>query len=286
MSIIKNIQFQQFINLLLLLYIAYINHTLQTSTIFIFSLALFAVFFEAFLNYLKEDKIYLSFSAIITAFGIVLMVGWSKAYIPFILVAAALLQKRFIKIENRHIFNPSNFAMIFALTFFYPKALPIVGQVGDEGYILTFVIALGILILIRANRILISLSFILFYTLLEYFIIGYSDPHFKFSEFVTKFHSISFIVYILFMLTDPITTPNENTLQIAFGFVVALIIVLLDYFVGVHIRNIFIGLFLSSIIFIPLYRNIENKIQYLLLFFLSILAVFKILSTKPMFFNM
>jgi len=274
------------INLLLLLLLASLNSTLQTSWLNIFSLALFAILVESFISYRFEKRLYFPFSAIITAFGIVLMIGWSRWYIPYILILVAILQKKFLKLENRHIFNPSNFAVIFALLFFYPKALPLVGQLGDEGYILSLVVAIGILILVRVDRILITLSFIFSYIFLEYLIIGNSDPHFNLDYFLTKFYSISFVVYLFFMLTDPVTTPSNRWLQIAFGALTALIVVLLDYFSGMHLRNIFLALFLTSIIFVPFYRHKFNKYLYIFLLFLSIFATFYILSQKPIYFSM
>jgi len=283
-NLLKNIQLQQLINLTLLIFLAYSNATLQTSLYMVVGLALFALVFEMLLNYYLDKKIFIPYSAIITAFGVILMVGWLAWYIPFVVIAIALLQKRF-KIDSSHIFNPSNFAVVVAMALFYPKAAPIVGELGKNSFVILIVLALGALILYRVNRLTISLSFVLFYTLLEYLIIGSSDPMWHFDEFVVKFYSTSFIVYVIFMLTDPITTPDSRTKQILFAFVVALLAVLLDYFIGMHTRNLFIALFVTSILFLPLYRDMCRKTYLLLLLFTSIISC-NILMQKAIYFSM
>jgi len=286
MSLIKNIQFQQLINLTLLLIVAYFNNTLQTTPLFILILAVYALILEYLTNYFFENKIYFPFSAIVAAFGIILMVGFLKWYIPFIALTIAILQKRVLKIDNKHIFNPSNLALIVALFLFYPKALPIVGQLGFQGwFVIVFVVILATIILFRVNRIYISISFLFFYILLEYLVIGKTDPMWNFDKFINSFYSTSFIVYIFFMLTDPITTPNNIFKQIIFAFIVAFIIVLLDYFIGHHLRNLYISLFLTSVVFIPFYRS-SITFKYYIVLIVSFLISALILMQKAIYFSM
>jgi len=285
MNLIKNIQIQQLFNLLLLIFLAYSNSTLQTSLYIVFILSLYAIFFEGYLNYKIDNKIYMPYSAVITALGVVLMVGWIAWYIPFAVISLALLQKKFLKIDNRHIFNPSNFAVIAAMALFYPKAAPIVGELGKNSFVILIVLALGISILYRVNRLVISISFVIFYTLLEYLIIGNSDPMWHFDEFIVKFYSTSFIVYLIFMLTDPITTPNSIKKQIFFAFIVAFVSILLDYYIGMHVKNLFISLFITSALFTILYRKIEFK-RYIIVSIISLLITIYVALEKPIYFSM
>jgi len=218
MNLIKHIQFQQLINLLLLILFGYLNTKLQTNLIVVATLMLYSGAVELFIN--RDKKIYMPYSAFITALGVVLMVGWLAWYIPFIAITLAHMQKHYLKIEGKHIFNPSNFALIFALLLFYPKALPIVGELGRESIIVYIVIIVATAILIRVNRFLISLSFFISFIVLNYLFIGSSDPYWIFDHFLDSLYSTSFIVYIFFMLTDPVTTPSKSLQQIIFGFTV------------------------------------------------------------------
>jgi hypothetical protein len=283
MNLIKHIQFQQLINLLLLILVAYLNTTLQTSWLNIVVLMLFSGALELSI----KRVLYIPYSAFITALGVVLMVGWLKWYIPYVVVALAILQKHYIKIDNKHIFNPSNFALIAAIFLFYPKALPIVGELGKNSYIVYFVIALGSLILIRVNRYIITASFLLSFIALNYLIIGKSDPTWSFEHFISMLYATSFIVYIFFMLTDPITTPNKALHQIYFGSFTAILIVTLDYYLGVRLWHQFIALFVSSIIFTPLYTNVNKDYKkFTIIIVISLIVLLFISIKNPIYFSM
>ncbi len=280
----KNIQFQQLINLLLLIYISYTNNTLQTNPFIVLLLIVFAGATELIL---KKDS-YIPYSAFITAIGVVLMVGWTKWYIPFIIIFLAIFQKLYLKIDGKHIFNPSNFALIVAIFIFYPKALPIVGALGTKGYILYLVLIIGTFVLIRANRYLITLSFLLIYLFLNYTIVAKIDPNWNIEHFISSIYSISFIVYIFFMLTDPITTPNNAIGQLIFGSLVAFLIVTLNYILGYRVWNIFISLFIASLLF-AISKSVVKKDFSLLLIIVIIFSITitcKISTLKPLYFSM
>ena len=289
MKTVKNIQFQQFLNLLLLLIVATINQTIQISWLQIALLALFASAVEVAFSYYYKREIFIPYSAMITAFGIVLMIGWTKWYIPYILIAISIAQKWLIRVSNRHLFNPSNFAVVFALALFFPKAMPIVGQLGYQGYFVIFlIIIIAIAILVRVNRYIISFSFIIFYILLEYLFMKYYDPHWKLDDFLTNLYSTSFIVYILFMLTDPRVTPNSKLLQAIFAFVVALIVATFDFLFSPHLKNLFIALFVTTPIFFVVDNSIEGKekTKYIIFLFLCVIISVYVLKLPSRYFSM
>ena len=284
MNFLSNIQFQQFFNLTLLVLLGYLNNRLQTNLLNILLITLYSGAIELIL----KKRLFIPYSAFITALGVVLMVGWLKWYIPYIIIFLALLQKHFIKIDNNHIFNPSNFALILAIVLFYPKALPIVGEIGKELYIANIVIFIGTIILIRVNRLAITLSFLISYILFNYLFIGNSDPMWNLDYFISKLYSISFIVFIFFMLTDPKTTPSSIKLQIFFGILIALLTTLFNLFLGIRVWNQFLALFISSLIFIPIYRNLKSS-DYKKIILLSIIVfsfVTYISLQKPLYFSM
>ncbi len=284
MILIKNIQLQQLINLLLLITVSYFNNQLQTNLTTILLLMLFS----GSLDLAIKQEIFIPYSAFITALGVVLMLGWLKWYIPYIAITFAILQKHYLKIDKKHIFNPSNFALIVAILLFYPKALPIIGELGRTNFIIYFIIILGSIILIRVNRYLISISFLTTYIALTYFIIGNSDPSWNFSHFLDSLYSTSFIVYIFFMLTDPVTTPSNYLHQIIFGFTVAFTIIILDYLIGIRLWHQFLGLFIVSVFMTPLYREFTikdyTKFTVILLFLVIITIILS--SKKALYFSM
>ncbi len=298
MNFLKNIQFQQLINLFLLLLIAQYNNTLQISWLLILALAIFAVLSELLIvnltplltnPYPLTPNLYFPYSAIITTFGIILMIGWVQWYIPFILIALALLQKKYLLIGKKHIFNPSNFAVVLALAIFYPKALPIIGQLGHQGYSAIIVtILLAVSILYRVNRLTIPIVFSLSYIVLEWLVIGHSNPTWEISHFLTKFYTTSFIVYLLFMLTDPITTPESSLKQAIFAILVATVLVGLDYIYTPRVWNLFLALFFTSALFVPFYRKLEKVdwVKYITILTISTVLIIRISKLTPHYFSM
>lgn len=284
MKIIRNIQFQQLLNLLLLIYLAISNHTLQTTPLMVAGLLLYAMSFELLL----KGELYIPVSAAITAIGVVLMLGWLSWYIPFLAIALALAQKRFMQIDGRHIFNPSNFALIVALVLFYPKALPIIGELGRESVVLYTVLILGTLILIRVNRVAVSLAYLGSYIILSVALFSYTDPNFSSEHFFDSLYSSSFIVYLFFMLTDPVTTPKSVVGQALFGLAVAVVAILLNYFIGVRLWHMFIALFLVCVAAVPFVRELKDEERKKYLFYLLFALTFVVIITlnKPRYFSM
>ena len=285
----KYLQLNQFINLFLLLIVATFNGYINKEWIDIITIILFASFVENLLAYFNNKEFFLPYSSMITASSIILMIGWTKWYIPYILITLALLQKWYIKVSNRHIFNPSNFAIIVSYLIFYPKAMPIVGQLGDSGYLtIIAIIFLATITLFFANRVAISISFLLSYIILANLILPYSNPNWNLDNFLDNLYSTSFIVYTLFMITDPRVTPNSINRQILFGFLIAIITVALHYYTGVHLKNIFLALFLTNILFFKIYIDLksEDLLKYLFFLFLSAIIVIYIIDLPNRYFNM
>jgi len=284
MNLIRHIQFQQLINLLLLIELGYLNNTLQTSWLNIILLMLFSGAIELFI----KKSFYIPFSAFITALGVVLMVGWLKWYIPYIVIALAIIQKHYLKVANSHIFNPSNFALVVAISLFYPKALPIVGELGHQSFIVYIVILIGSIILFRVNRYIITISFLIFYTIFSYMFIKNIDPTWTLEHFVSMLYSTSFIVFIFFMLTDPITTPKSSLQQLYFGILTALLIVLFNYFIGIRVWNQFLALFLTTLLFTPLYKKFTTNDykKFTIILIVTIFLIIQISLKSPIYFSM
>lgn len=137
------------------------------------------------------------------------------------------------------------------------------------------------LILIRVNRWIISLFFTLFYLLFQYLFVVSLDPVLIMEEIYHRFYSISFILFILFMLTDPRTTPSVFSWQVVFAFLVALLSTALDYVYGFRIQHLFLSLFFFSLFtpLLELWQTKERKLIFKMTFPLFILATVVIITT-------
>lgn len=233
------------------------------------------------------DKSFFSLSSLSTAIGVMLMMVSFKLWIYCVVIGLGLLQKKYLRINNRHLFNPSNFALIMGLLLFYNNAHIILGQLGQELWMVGVLIVLALSILIRVNRWVVSLSFILFYLFFQYFFIISYDPVLLLEDIYYRFYSVSSLLFVLFMLTDPKTTPEHPVYQILFALFIALCSTLLDRYYGFRVQHLFLSLFLFSL-FVPLFKSYHRNIvlKTLLIAFLTTMVIIIIENKRPYYFMM
>jgi hypothetical protein len=212
-------------------------------------------------------------------------------WIYFVVIALGLFQKHFLTIHNKHLFNPSNFALMMALLFFYHDAHMVLGQLGEEMWLSSMVFFVALVMLIRVNRWIIPLAFTLFYLLLQYVLVVTYDPVMIFEDIYRRFYSVTFTLFIYFMLTDPPVTPSKWYYQILFSLVVAFFASWLDRVYGFRVQHLFISVFLFSM-FTPLLK--ENResmaskdwIKSGIILFLAIGVIILVEIQKPYYFEM
>ena len=248
------LQLHQNINLFLLLIVgSFVSH-IYLGWVEIVAILIFTIVTEHIFLYLNRDReFYLSYSSLSTAIGVIVLIYSPHLWIYFVVIALGLFQKHFITSHNHHFFNPSNFALIMALLFFYEDAHIISGQFGDERWFSLLVSSLALVILIRVNRWIIPIAFTVSYLLLQYLLIVEYDPVLLFEDVYHRLYSVTFVLFIYFMLTDPPVTPSKWYQQIAFAFLVALFSTLLDRFYGFRVQHLFMAVLFFSI-FINLLR--------------------------------
>ena len=285
------VQLHQILNLFLLLllakYTAYLYYGWGEilTTLFVTLLATYAL--ERYYRHI--DGYYIPYSALTTALGVLLMSFSTHLWMTITVIIIALFQKYILRINDRHLFNPSNFALIFGLLCFYADFHIVLGQLGDSHILAGVVLLLGALILYRIDRWIIPLAFTFAYLLLQYAIIVQSDPVIEMESIWLRFYSVSFILFILFMLTDPKTTPKSSLSQMLFAILIALGATWLDYQNGFRVQHLFMALFVVSAA-VPLlqYKNIEKKQRYLLwlVLVLAMGAIILIEQRPPYYFAM
>lgn len=288
-----SIQFQQFLNLLFFSLLAYFLESFYLESRHVLTILLSTVIIEHVCIYIKYRKVtYFSFSSLSTAFGVMLMMASENIGLYVFAITLGLVQKHFLQLSGRHFFNPSNFALLMSMFFFYEHAHIVLGQLGDALYLRIIVIVLALIILFRAKRILIPIIFVLLYISMQYIFIVSYDNTLLLEDIYIRFYSVSFLLFLLFMLTDPHTTPSSLEGQIIFASVLALISVGLDRYYGFRVQHLFIALFLSSpfVSFIALYREKKlttiNIIAVALLIFIVLGVIISIENSPPYYFEM
>ncbi len=229
-------------------------------------------------------------SAMSTAIGLLLMVASSTVIAYLAGVLAALAQKHLLRCCGRHFFNPSNFGLVMILLLFYDRAHIIAGQLGESVTLAVIVGGLAAAVLIRAGRWRIPLVFVAAYLAAEYlWVVGY-DPMVHFETVWYRFYSVSFIVFVVFMLTDPRTTPSRGVCQVLFAAAVAIGAAWMDRWYGLRSQHLFVVLMLASV-WVPACElsGKERKKALVyggILFLLGVGAIIYLQSQPPYYFEM
>lgn len=144
----------------------------------------------------------------------------SPAFWPYAVCAAlATSSKYVVRIKNRHIFNPSNFAICVMLFFAAESVTALSIQWGNNLAAMIVIWCLGSAIIWRLRRFHICLTYVLSYlafALLRTWIVG--DP--LLSE-ISPITGPEYQLFIFFMITDPKTTVRSRKAQCVVAFCVA-----------------------------------------------------------------
>ncbi|MCH9739578.1 MAG: RnfABCDGE type electron transport complex subunit D [Epsilonproteobacteria bacterium] len=284
-----HLQLHQNINLFLLLILGSYVANISLGWVEIVAILAFTVVVEHILLYFNPKReFYFSYSALSTAIGVIVLMYSSHLWIYFVVISLGLLQKHYLTLDGKQFFNPSNFAIIMALLFFYEDAHVVTGQFGDEFWLAIIVFVLAAIILIRVNRWAISIAFIVSYFLLQYMLVVSYDPVMIFEDIYHRFYSVTFTLFIYFMLTDPPVTPSKWKLQILFAFFVSLMAVLLDRFYGFRVQHLFMSVFFFSMFVTLLSAKRDTKTLKtagVILFFVILIITF-IEMQPPYYFEM
>ena len=284
------LQLHQNLNLLLLLILGSFFAAIPLSWGDISVIIVFTFFVEhLFLYFNKSRDFYFSYSAFSTAIGVIVLVYSTSLWIYFIIIALGLAQKHFLNIEKKHLFNPSNFALMMALLWFYDDAHIISGQLGDEPLFSMVVFVLAMSMLVRVQRWIVPIVFVLFYLFLQYIFIVSYNPVIFLQEIYHRFFSVTFMLFIYFMLTDPSVTPSRWGGQVAFIFFIVLFATLLDRFYGYRVQHLFMSVFFFSFFvnLLPIKRLSLTQLKLaVIILFLVVGSLVYIELQAPYYFEM
>jgi len=279
-------QMQQFLTLFVLFAAGKFFANIYPSwTVFVIVLLFAAAIEHACLYCIRRNLNYFSFSSLSTSIGILLMMSVSAWWIYLLAVLFSIIQKYLFSVRGRHFFNPSNFGLIIMMCLFYSQSHIVLGQLGDDIWLRAAVVILSIMILTKVDRWIIPISFILSYLALEYFfVVGY-DPVLTFEVVYERLYAVSFVVFVVFMLTDPRTTPEPLWQQAIFALFVAAVAVYLDRIDGFRAQHLFMSLFILSP-WVPALKDRAVLKWSFVVFLLALGAVIYIENQPPYYFEM
>jgi len=285
-------QLQQFLTLLSLFTIGKVMAFVYPSWLLAAAIIFWAFGIEHAMMAWRNGTIgHVSYSALSTALGVMLMLAVPQSGIYFVLMVLALGQKHFLRRYGYHFFNPSNFALMSALLLFYSQAHLVLGQLGDARWMRVLIVLLALAILLRVQRWMIPAVFVAAYLFFQnHWVVGY-DPVLTSEMVGERFYSAAFIVFVVFMLTDPRTTPSKGWQQVLFGVMVAVIASGMDRWNGFRVQHLFMALFLLTpwVPWLVAEKKEAKKVLLLwggVLFFVAMGAIILIENRAPYYYEM
>ena len=156
-------------------------------------------------------------SAVVSSVGLCIFLRTNHPAVAALAAGIAVGSKFTIRWRKKHIFNPTNLALLVIMTSGLGWISP--GQWGQTAWLGFLIACLGSLVVSRAVRADVTLSFLGFYLgLLILRALWLGDP------LTIPLHQIesgTLLIFSFFMITDPKTTPDSRPGRLLFTFLVA-----------------------------------------------------------------
>lgn len=159
-------------------------------------------------------------SALISSLSLCLLLRTDRLDLALIAISITIASKFIIRIQNKHVFNPTNFglAVMMLLT---DEVWVSPGQWGSFAFTAFLFAGLGGLVVYRAARSDVTYAFLLAYTTVLFCrALWLGDP---LSIPLHQIQNGAFLLFSFFMISDPRTTPNHRAGRILYAIGVALV---------------------------------------------------------------
>jgi len=204
-----------------LLLVGHFTFGILDSALFIGSAIVTSMVLELVLGKLFYGKWRNLASAYISGISVGILIR-STVLWPYIVTAAlSIMSKYLLKYKGRHIWNPSNFGISWML---FTAAYSVAGlsvQWGNNMYPLLVIWGLGLVIVWRAKRVRITLTYVFSFIFFAYIRSLISGDNF-FAE-LAPLTGPMYQLFIFFMITDPATTLKNKKGQVLTAFLIALL---------------------------------------------------------------
>lgn len=189
-----------------------------------------------------KNRIRFSFpSVLISSFGLSLLLKTNNIEIAALAAFISIASKFLIKINGKHIFNPSALGIVAAILL-TGKAWFSPGQWGSSTVILFGVCCLGFIVVTKVQKLDTSIAFLgTFAGLLFIRQIIYLGWPMDF--FIQSISTGSLLLFSFFMITDPKTIPNHTVARIIWCTAIAAIAFYLSAFKFINGAPIFVLVF-------------------------------------------
>ena len=184
-------------------------------------------------------------SPLITSLSLALLFKTNLIWLYPLIAIIAIASKFLIRVNNKHIFNPANGAIVAGLLLLPDHVWVSPGQWGNAIWLGFALVSLAVLVLSKAGRSDMAIFFLgswVFLLVVRALWLG--DP---LSIPLHNLQSGALLIFAFFMISDPMTTPNHRIGRFIFAFAVAFLAYILQYVFQVR-EAIFYALFMVCMI--------------------------------------
>ncbi len=180
-------------------------------------------------------------SPFITSLSLVLLFKTNIIWFYPLAGVVAMASKFLIRFNKKHIFNPANAGIVLGLLLVPNHVWVSPGQWGNAVWVGFALASFAILVLSKAGRADMALFFLSSWILLLFGrAMWLGDP---LSIPIHNLQSGALLIFAFFMISDPMTTPNNRWGRLLFAFTVAVVAYILQYVFQVR-EAIFYALFI------------------------------------------
>ena len=159
-------------------------------------------------------------SALISSLSLCLLIRTDRLDLALIAITVTIASKFIIRIQNKHVFNPTNFGLA-VMMLLSDEVWVSPGQWGSLAFSAFLFAGLGGLVVYRAARSDVTYAFLLAYTAMLFLrALWLGDP---LSIPLHQIQNGAFLLFGFFMISDPRTTPNHRVGRILYAIGVALV---------------------------------------------------------------
>ena len=157
-------------------------------------------------------------SPLISGLSLCLLLRTNAVWVAVLAAALAIVGKFAIRWNGKHVFNPTNFALV-ATVLLTGQAWVSPGQWGSPAFFGFLLACLGGLVVNRAARSDVTYAFLFFYVAILFGrALWLGDP---LTIPAHQLQSGALLIFTFFMISDPKTTPDTRAGRVLFAFLVA-----------------------------------------------------------------
>ncbi|WP_339834271.1 RnfABCDGE type electron transport complex subunit D [uncultured Flavobacterium sp.] len=214
-----------------------------------------SLFFQLLFMHFTTKNYALWKSALITSLGLSLLLKVDALEWVLLATFISIGSKFLIKYNGKHVFNPANIGVVGTILLTHHAWIS-PGQWGSNIIYLFIIGSLGFLVIKKVARIDIALTFIATFGGLL-FIRNILYLGWPIDFWTHQMTNGTLMLFTFFMITDPMTTPNNKKGRIVFALILAIIAFYLTTFNHFYAAPVWVLIFISplTIVFDKIWKN-------------------------------